>query len=38
MEEPVELSASGLTNQKARDAVGDFIKHLRKMIAAGTAE
>jgi hypothetical protein len=34
LEQPIELSASGLPNQKARDAVADFIKHLRSVIAS----
>ena len=34
LEQPIELSAAELPNQKARDEVADFIKHLRKMIAA----
>lgn len=34
LEQPIELSASELTNQKARDEVAEFINHLHKMIAS----
>lgn len=38
VDQPIELSASELTNQQAREDVADFVKHLRKMIAAGPSE
>ncbi len=38
LEQPIELSASELPNQKARDEVAEFIKHLRKMIASSPSD
>jgi hypothetical protein len=38
LEQPIELSASELPNQKARDEVADFIKHLRETICSSPSE